>query len=155
MNQPLILGQNGQRMVAFGGPECWKVARKGDVAISFQWLDTGHESGEDQPCMCLYKANATSRSGAFVIPQEASYHYANRRGDPTAHLFAAAFKAAVQMGFFPDQSTVNRVVDIVVEYLPELVRMPSAPVRPIKNPLTQGIEVALKLDGKTIHEALI
>lgn len=156
MNQPLILGQNGQRMVSFGGPECWKTATKGDIAISFQWLDTNHESGDDQPCMCLYKVNPTSRQGAYVLPQESAFMFADSRGKPTSHLFAGAFKAAVQMGFYPDKFTVHRVVDIVVEYLPELIRMPSAPQRPqLKNPLIQGIEMALKVDGKTIHEALI
>lgn len=150
-----ILGQNGQRMVSFGGPECWKVTKQGDIAISFQWLDTGHESGEDQPCMCLYPVNRRMETGTYVIPQENAHHYADKRGNPTSLLMGAAFKATVQMGFYPDKSTVFRVIDIVIGYLPDLIRMPSAPIRPERAAPVQGIELAVKVDGKTMHEALI
>lgn len=111
--------------------------------------------------MCLYRANAKGGmggdNGAYVIPQEAAYAYADSRGNPTSHLITSSLKAAVQLGFsHMDKQAAMRIIDIIVGYLPDLVRMPSIPQRPqLKNPLVQGIEVALKVDGKTIHEALM
>lgn len=110
--------------------------------------------------MCLYKEGAKGGlggSGAFVIPQENAFAYADSKGNPTRHLLTASLRAAVQLGFsHTDKDAAMRVIDIIVGYLPDLVRMPSLPQRPqLKNPLIQGIEVALKVDGKTMHEALM
>ena len=60
------------------------------------------------------------------------------------------------MDFFPDRSTIHRIMDIVVEGLADLVNMPSAPpMEQAKKAPIQGIEVTLKAGDKVIHEALV
>ena len=39
-----------------------------------------------------------------------------------------AFQAAKVMGFFPDKSIITRIIDAIVDGIPDLVEMP--PVRP-------------------------
>lgn len=150
-----ILGPSGSRMVAFGGNTAWKQFTKGDIAVSFQWINTATDD-EAQPCMCLYPANRRAEAGAYVLPQGEAWRMVNRNGNPTQHLMGAAFKAAYALGSFPDKSTVHRIMDIVWEYMPELVKMPStAPEDLLVKAPVQGIEVTVKQNDKPIVEAVI
>jgi hypothetical protein len=156
MNQSSILGPSGNRMVELGSQSSWLIRQKGDIVCTFQWLDIGDESGEPQPCMCLYPVNKRMESGAYVLPQSETYRFADTKGNPTPHLMGSAFKAATAMGFFPDKSTIHRIMDIVVDGISDLVKMPSyVPTEVTKKGPIQGIEVTLKAGDKVIHEALV
>ena len=108
MSSNSILGPTGQNWVALGGERSWGQQRvKGDICCSFQWLEIPGKD-DPHPCMVLFPTVLKLDGGAYAIPQDNAYEYARRDGSPTPHLMASATKAAMQMGFFPDQSTVGR-----------------------------------------------
>lgn len=152
-----ILGPNGKRMVELGGERAWLVRVIGDVVASYQWLHRPDIDPEGpHPCMCLYAANRRMDTGAYVIPQRNAFAYATNRGEPTPALLGMAFKAAQFMGFFPDRMTVKRVIDIIVEGLPDLIRMPSEQPSALEIKRARlGIEASAAINGKTIHQEVI
>ncbi len=155
MSSP-ILGQSGRPIVEFGSANAWLVRTKGDIVCSFQWMDIGDESGIPQAVMALYPVNRRMNGGAYVLPQEQAYRFADNKGRPTQHLMGAAFKYCSVTETFPDKSTIHRVMDIVLDGLGDLLKMPSdqpqtlAPVKQIR-----GIEAELKVNGQTIKEVLL
>ena len=149
-----ILSPRGQSWVEIGGERCWLQRIKGDICVSYQWLDVGKR--EPSACMALFPTSLKLDGGVYVIPQENAYEYADSKGGPTPHLLMAAFNAAQTMGFYPDQSTVFRIVDVIVEGLSDLVRMPSeqpdslhiaAPV--------MGIEARASVGGEVFQEQVL
>jgi hypothetical protein len=149
-----ILGASGQNWVELGGDRVWEQRIKGDIVVSYQWLMAGKK--EPQACMVLFPAVPKMDGGAYAIPQENAYEYSDSTGGPTPYLLTAAYNAATSMGFYPDQSTVFRIVDIIVDGLADLVRMPSdQPVRlDIKKPVI-GIEASAKVNGQVIHQGVV
>lgn len=149
-----ILSPSGQTWVEIGGDRVWQQRTKGDIVITFQWLMVGKK--EPQACMVLFPSTLKLNGGAYAIPQENAYEYADSKGNPTPHLLTAAYNAAQTMGFFPDEFTVFRIVDIIVDNLPDLIRMPSD--QPQKLDLQRqilGIEASAKVNGKTIHQEVL
>ena len=68
----------------------------------------------------------------------------------------AAFNAAQTLGFFPDQSTVFRIVDIIVDGLADLIRMPSDQPGSLEvKRAILGIEARARVNGQVVHEELL
>lgn len=151
----MILGSTGRPWVEFGGARAWRTYTKGDIVCSFQWVDVGDESGEPQPCMCLYPVVRKMDGHVYVIPQGNAFAYADSKGNPQPQLMGSAFKAAAMMGFHPDKSTVFRIMDVILECLPDLVKMPSSqPVDLNVKRRTLGVEVTAAINGRTLAEVL-
>jgi len=150
-----ILGPKGQTWVEVGGDRCWLQRVKGDICVTYQWMQL---PGKKEPgaVMALFPATLKLDGGVYVIPQENAYEYADSRGGPTPHLLVAALNAAQTMGFFPDESTVFRIVDIVVEGLADLIRMPSEQPGSLNiDRIVHGIEATAKVGGRVIHQEVV
>jgi hypothetical protein len=152
-----ILGSTGLPMVQLGGDRSWRQFVKGDIVVSLQWL---HRPDIDpdgpHPCMVLFPRNHRMETGAYVIPQRNAHAFCERDGSPTPHLMGTAFKACHTMGFYPDQSTVHRVIDAICECLGELVAMPSTQPDALEvQTARMGIEMSASVNGKTIAEEVI
>lgn len=149
-----LLGRNGTPYVELGGERSWKQFVKGDIVVTFQWL--GGIKKDPVACMVLFPSVLKLEGGAYAIPQDNAYEYVTSEGNPTPYLLTAAYNAAQTMGFFPDQSTVFRIVDIITDYLPELIRMPSDQPQSldIKGPVL-GIEATAKVEGQVVREEVI
>lgn len=155
-----ILSPTGRPMLELSGAQAWRTFTKGDITISLQWLDLrpwGVQSDGPEPVMVLQaSARRTHGAGVYVIRQDTAHEYATTRGDPTPHLLGSAFKGAVQMGFYPDKSTVHRILDAVVEAMPDLIRMPSvAPTALHDTRPVHGIEATATMNGKVIQETVL
>lgn len=149
-----ILGANGANWVELGGERTWEQRVKGDIVVSYQWLHVGKK--EPQACMVLFPAVAKLDGGAYAIPQENAYEYADKTGGPTPYLLTAAMNAATSMGFFPDESTVFRIVDVIVDGLADLIRMPSdQPGQLAIKRALHGIEATAKVNGQVIHQEVL
>ena len=149
-----ILSARGQRHIELGGDRCWEQRVKGDICVSYQWLDIGKK--EPAACMVLFPTTLKLDGGAYAIPQDNAWEYADSKGGPTPYLLTAAFNAAATMGFFPDRSTVFRIVDIIVDGLPDLVRMPSEQPGELNiERMILGIEAQAKVGGKVMHQEVI
>jgi hypothetical protein len=151
----MILSPTGRPMLEMGGPSAWKVRIRGDIAISFQWVN-------GEPAMVLYKPHNQLQKGAYAICLSAAYEFVDRNDRPTEHLMVAAFNAAIQLGFYPDKSTTTRIMDIVCDYMEDLILMPPEPQQAIdmrkaaqrKMEPSLG-EMVVKAGGRTIMETEI
>lgn len=149
-----ILGPAGQTWVELGGERVWEQRVKGDIVVSYQWLMAGKE--HPQACMVLFPVTPKLDGGAYAIPQDNAYEYSDNKGNPTPYLLTAALNAATSMGFFPDQSTVFRIVDIIVDGMVDLIRMPSdQPERLELEKPVFGIEATAKVNGEVVHQEVI
>ena len=149
-----ILGATGQNWVECGGDRSWEQRVKGDIIVSYQWLMCGKK--EPSACMVLHPTVPKMDGGAYAIPQDNAYEYSDASGGPTPYLLTAAMNAATSMGFYPDQSTVFRIVDIIVDGLPDLIRMPSdQPGALDLKRAIHGIEATAKVNGQIVHQELL
>ena len=106
--------------------------------------------------MVLHPTVPKMDGGAYAIPQDNAYEYSDATGGPTPYLLTAAMNAATSMGFYPDQSTVFRIVDIIVDGLPDLIRMPSdQPGALDLKRAIHGIEATAKVNGQIVHQELL
>lgn len=152
-----ILGPSGTPMVELGGERAWRKYVKGDVACAFQWLDLrehGERSDGPEPCMVLYPSNRRMDTGAYVIKQRNAHAYADSRGNPTPQLLGTAFKAAMTLGFdLNDRAAITRMVDVIVDAIPDLIRMPSEQPKALEVAKARmGIEASVKINGRLAHE---
>ena len=157
----MLLGQSGRPFVELGGAAAWKTFTKGDIVASLQWLDLrSFGSPEDglEPVLALFAAHRRVDTAAYVVPQRSAFQFANRDGSPTKHLLGSAFKAAVTMGFHPDKATVHRIIDVIVDAMPDLIRMASAAPADLEATLERplyGIEATASVNGKVVKETVL
>ena len=150
-----ILSARGANLISLGGERAWLQRTKGDLCISYEWLDTGKQDPE--ACMCLFPTTLKRDAGAYAIPQGSAHEYATSDGNPTSHLMTAALKALVTLGYLhTDKAAWQRIVDAILEGLPDLIRMPSdQPGQLDIKRAAIGIEARAKVAGQTIHEKVL
>lgn len=146
----MILSENGKRVLAIGGEHAWKQYRKGDVLVTYQWVN-------DEPCMCLFAAVGSQNRGAFVIALSALHKYMDNKGYPTRYLVMATVDIAKQLGFTPGKDICMRIADVIADGAQDLVRMPPMPkaVREAAKPEPVGTLEIREGDraGRLVHEA--
>jgi hypothetical protein len=152
-----ILGPSGHAMVELGGERAWLVRNLGEFVCSFQWIDRGDIDPEGpHPCMCIFRATRALDVVPYVIPQRNAFAFADKDGGPTPHALGAAFKAAITMGTFPANDTVRKLVDIIVEGIPDLIKMPSDQPRDLEVARRiHGIEAHAAINGKTLIQEVL
>ena len=157
-----LLGPNGTPMVDLGGNRTWRQYIKGDIVVSFQWLELwklGDDTAphEPEPCMVLFPANRRMDTGAYVIPQRNAFMFATNRGAATQHLALAAAAACESLGFgLNDRSASHRIMDLVLDSLADLIHMPIEQPESLGTTRTvAGIEATVTVGGKTIHEEIV
>lgn len=162
MSAPTLLGPSARPMVALGGNNAWKQRTIQGVVSSFQWLDlSGYGSPFESAnaAMCLFNPRRNMDRGAYVIPQQNAFLFGTREGNPTPHLATSAFAAAQQLGFdMRDRSAVRKIMDIIIEGLPDLILMPSTPpnsTEVIVRDAVLGIEAVARVNGVKVHEELL
>lgn len=132
--------------VMIGGDKAWKMRITGDIASSYQWVN-------GEPAMILFPAMPGLGSGAFVICLSTAWRYANSEtGGPSAYLLHQSLLAAQVMGMYPDKFTLNRIVDVILDGLPDLVEMPPEPVGMTAKQAEAVGELSIKVDGQTVRE---
>jgi len=107
----------------------------GDILAIYTWVN-------DERALVLLPARRAQGAPWFIVCESAAYKYE----DP-AYLARQGAKAAEVLGMDENQSTGFRLATIIIEGLPDLIRMPAAP-EPEK---TASIgEMMLMADGKVI-----
>lgn len=134
--------------VMLGGENAYQTLVKGDIVISYQWLN-------DQPAMFMWpkRPRVLGNRGAYCMPLETIHQYV----DP-AYCAQQAIIAAEYMGMDITKATVYRIRDIFHEAIQELKNMPPKSLGLTKAQLEaakgeQIGEMAYKVDGKTVREA--
>lgn len=158
VNHLSLLGPRGTPLVELGGERAWRSFTKGDIVCSLQWLDLQAQDPAFPeegpiPCMVLHSAFRRMDIGAHVIPQRYAYLYGAREGKPTLHFFRAVCDACETLGFDRnDKAAQHRMMDLVVEALPDLILMPTEQPDALEmHRHRMGIEVSVKAGGKTLH----
>ena len=153
-----LLGPRGTPMVELGGERAWRKYTKGDVVASLQWLDLQAQDPdfpEDGPipCLCLFHAFRRMDTGAHVIPQRYAYLYGANDGKPTPAFFNGVMNACETLGFDRnDKASQHRIMDIVLDAMPDLIRMPSTQPNPLEvKKHTLNIEASVKINGRMAH----
>ena len=147
-----LLGPRGLPMVNLSGDRAWKQFTKGDVIASLQWVDVKafdpqFEEEGPVPCMCLFHAHRRVETGSYVIPQLNAFKYASSGGNSVPPFFARIARDIVaELGFDAnDKAAWHRCFDLVLEAMPDLIRMPSdmpADLHVAKR--IEGIEVTVR-----------
>lgn len=109
-----------------------------------------HISFDDGKRYLILKAkqHATGRPVAF--PEQYAHLYANADGSPTNYLIEMAAVYAVALGFMQtDTHAATRIIDIVLDRLPELITVAPVEYAPKKE---HGVEYCVKIDGQTVAQ---
>jgi hypothetical protein len=157
-----ILGPSGMPMVELGGERAWRQRVIGDIVVSYQWIDLraagdATAAGQPEPCMCLFPAFRRMHTGAYTIPFRNAFAYVDNKGNPTPQLMKTACLAAETLGFdMNDRSAIRRMLDVIVEGIPDLIEMPSEqpPALEVRKH-RMGIEVTARAHGQDMHTELL
>jgi hypothetical protein len=150
--------------ILLGGPKSYRQHKcAGGITVFLEWFDPERdELGRGEPALIVARTDKFGLSGnrgCATIMLEAAYKYAGSvSGAPTETLVRFATRACIQLGLEPSKMNAKAIADAIVNYLPDLLRMPPAP-----NPnqfasqkAKPGIgEVALVADGKVVAEAVV
>ena len=112
----------------------------GDLTVIYTWVN-------DQRAMVLLPH---LRPGApwFVVMESASYSWDDSEQGNVHNVASKAAKACDVLGIEASRSNAYRVAKIIIEGLPDLIRMPSAP--PKEYHRASFGNLLLKADGKPI-----
>lgn len=105
----------------------------GDILVILTWVN-------DERAMVLMPAMRAAGSPWFVVCESAAYKY-----DTPEYLARQARQAAEVLGMDETTSTWYRIANLIMNYLPDLIRMPAAP-EPEKMSASIG-EMKLLADG--------
>lgn len=126
--------------------KAWKHQRHGDLIVVLTWVN----DERSLVLMPAYRQNA----GWVVIGESAAWKWAvdhedkRMRMDAQAHALVESHKICDQLNLEPSKMSRARVISIITGWLPDLIRMPSAPETEF-NPETYG-QMILRADGKPI-----
>lgn len=133
--------------ICIGGERAWKLRQAGDIGISYQWVN-------GEPAMILYPLHRrVPNAGAFAICLSAAHQYAHSDGHPNLdYVIPQVVDGALVMGFQPEKSTIKRIIDVILDGLPDLVEMPNEPNWAKENQKQQVMagELIIKRGGETI-----
>ena len=145
-----IVHPSGKLMVQLGG-NYHKQFHTGDLIIELKWVD-------EEPVMLIYKQVLGANSPAAMIEHADAYKYANSDGTASKALICElAEKTAAAIGADHDLHTAYRIIDAIMNYMPDLLMMPPAPKEIVlaDAPTRGEDELTVKIDGKTIAEVLV
>lgn len=91
-----------------------------DIGLRFGYVKTYDIDGQEreEPAMGLYPSGRKQNPPVFAIPLSSAYLYAENDT-----LLKKSFQIAEFFNFFPDRFTVNRIADLILNYLPDLITM--------------------------------
>jgi len=119
----------------------------GDFLIGYGHMQTDPNDRTEEPVMWLRrKRSGINGRPAFVVPLSAAHLYTDDN-----YIVNTSRLAATVTGFYADRWIVFRIASAISECLPELVRMPPAPLPDTKRLVEQAIEqqgLSLKIDGR-------
>jgi hypothetical protein len=96
------------------------VRHHGEIMAIFTWIN-------QERAMVLVASRRPPGSPWYCIMESAAYLYADESGNPTRRLIESAAKASEVLCLNQTNYAVKKIVDIIVDGLPDLIKMPSAP----------------------------
>lgn len=145
-----ILHASGRQMVMLGG-DVYDQRVTGDIVSEFKWVD-------GEPVMLLYKRNKVSNRKAYMVEMKDAHMFATSSGYASKELISTlCHDAAKALDSEHDKFTQFRLIDIILNGLADLLRMPPEPkaLEVANRPSSGNDELCIKIDGKTVIETVI
>lgn len=145
-----LLHATGKQMVMLGG-DCWDQRVTGDIVSEFKWVD-------GEPVMLLYKRVLGKNTPAFMIEMADAWQFAASHGHATKRLLdKTCHEAAKALNSEHDKATIMRIITVILDGIPDLLRMPPEPkaLEIANRPSSGNDELSIKVDGKTVIETVI
>lgn len=126
--------------------KAWKYHRTGDLIVVLTWVN-------DERSLVLMPA-LRRNAGWVIIGDSAAWKWAVDHEDRATrtqaqhHALVESHKICDQLNLEPSRMNRARVISIITGWIPDLIRMPSAP-EPEFNPESYG-QLLLRADGKPI-----
>lgn len=126
--------------------KAWKHHRTGDLIVVLTWVN-------DERSLVLMPA-LRRNAGWAIIGDSAAWKWAVDHEDPATrihaqrHALVESHKICDQLNLEPSRMNRARVISIITGWIPDLIRMQSAP-EPEFNPESYG-QMILRADGKPI-----
>jgi hypothetical protein len=142
-----LLHASGKPMVMLGG-DVYEQLTKGDIVHEYKWVD-------GKPVMLIYKRVLGNNTPAYMIELSDAHEYATSAGGPTKALLGRlCFDAAKVLRAENDKATLYRLIDVIVEGMDILLKMPPEPkaIEIANRPSTGNDELTIKVDGQVIAE---
>ena len=168
MKRSPILSPEGEPVFMAGGDNCWRQHVHRGYVVSLEWIGDGRRHA---PCMVIWSeapgihvfGAPQVSDGMWVISRRAITEFVGAgpdgikvTGGPSEHCWRECREAMPMMGKDPnDKQALTALVDCIVRFAPDLVRMPVAPVRlqeEFKAPPMWDVTVTNKSTGKVITE---
>lgn len=102
-----------------GGPEAWKIRKQGDIVVAYHWVN-------GEPAMVLWPERKPLGCVPYCIGMSHAWKYATNRGYPTPYCVQQAIVAAKVMGMDAGRENCKHIVEIILDGLEDLIRMPDA-----------------------------
>jgi hypothetical protein len=114
----------------------------GDITVIFTWVN-------DERAMVLLPHR---RAGApwYIVMDSAAYTWDDSNRKSVEVVARKAFKACEVLGIEPSPTNCRRIAGIIIDGLPDLIRMPSAPSTEYYN--TSMGSMTLRANGQTVAQ---
>jgi len=152
LNKSMIVSATGQAMFGIGGPKTHKTAEFKGYCVSLEW-----DMADGEPVMLIWSPLGGLGAGVFGICLSSAGKYANPDGRPTEECFMEAAAALPTLGRALIRLEVSTLVDVIIQFLPDLLTMPPASRASRLEAKGKGILEVTQTDvnGKVISESLL
>jgi hypothetical protein len=114
-----------------GGNDTWKQFHKRDYTVSLEWV-LDPVLRKNDACMVIWSNNAGSFDrGMWCITRRAISEFCDEHNKPTMYCIEQCAEALQVLGRAELDSEIRALVDVVMEYVDDLIQMPIAPL-PVK-----------------------
>lgn len=123
-----LLNRDGKPVVVFGSAsKAWKTRPVKDYMTSIEWMADPDTRGRVDAALVIWSAHGSSDRGAWVITRRGVMRFCDEHNRPTPHAFTEARAALTLLGRMPLDMEVNRLVDVVMDCVDDLVQAPATP----------------------------
>lgn len=126
---------------------------RGSVEVFLNWANRV-DSHETEPAM-IFRRKLGDKRGLVSVRLSEIHNFIESSGYPLGATVEMAGSIANHLGFAPtDKSAVKDIVDLLVDYTEDLVRMPPEPPSSAPKDAAQQrkAELAIQIDGQTVME---
>jgi hypothetical protein len=122
LQKSLIVSSTGQAMFGVGGQHVHAMHDYKGYTVSMEW-----DAQDGEPVMLIWSSISGLGAGVFGICLSSAGKYADPSGKPTEECFVQCAAALPTLGRAMLNLEVSTLVDVVINYMPELLCMPPAP----------------------------
>lgn len=122
LNQSILVSAAGRPMFGVGGHTAYATHDYKSYVVSLEWDDT-----DGEPILLMWSAACGRESGVFGICLSSASKYADPSGRPTDEGLAECIRALPLLGRAQLPIELNNLMDVVMRFIPDLLRMPPAP----------------------------